>query len=257
MKAPWIDEPIFCLTSDVDWASEAAIEYSHGLIKGLGIKPTVFNTHQSNAIESFEKCDEIEVGLHPNFLNGSSQGDTFPEILDFLTELHPSATCFRSHRFFDVTDINMQLKDRGFKYDSNVFTFLNKIPPYRHFSGLVRFPCFWEDGTYLMHGLDLDISSFREELYAPGLTILNIHPMHMVMNSPDLDWSRTVKASVTREEWNTMDGKTFDKVTYKGRGIRDFVMDMLESIVTRGYKVHTLHELYNIYLATEFDKKSK
>jgi ethanolamine ammonia-lyase small subunit len=66
----------------------------------------------------------------------------------------------------------------------------------------------------------------------------------MVMNSPDLPYSRSVKDSVSREAWNEMDPDTCARVCHKGRGIRDFILDLLEFVQAKNITVMTLAEVY-------------
>ncbi len=250
MSKPWDKQPVFCLTADVDWASETAIASCQALFDEFKVKPTYFATHPSPLLNSLLAKNRIELGIHPNFLSGSSQGEGFTAVLDYLAQAVPGAVCFRSHRYFDVTDTNVQLANRGFLYDSNLFSFLHKLPPHKHFSGMVRFPCCWEDGTWLKNGGSLDISDFCDQLFAPGLTVLSVHPMHMALNSPDLDYARSVKDRLTREQWNAMDALALEKTAHTGRGIRDFTVDMVREILKQGHRFHTLADLYDLYCET-------
>lgn len=247
----WTGEPVLCLTCDVDWASEAAMAACLGLFDDLGVAATWFLTHDSPLLRERLDAGRLHAGLHPNFLPGSSQGEGFEAVADSLLDILPGAECFRSHRYFDVTDTNLLLASRGLKYDSNLFSFLAKLPPHRHFSGLVRFPCCFEDGTWLFQGRPLDLAALQDFLFAPGLTVLSVHPMHMAMNSPDLAWARRVKDELSREAWNRMDEADIARVTNPDRGIRDLVRDALEAALARGLRVHALDELYARYMEHE------
>ena len=83
-----------------------------------------------------------------------------------------------------------------------------------HFTGMVRFPCFWEEGTWLRNVESLELPTIETLLFSPGITILSVHPMHMVMNSPDFGYARRVKDQVSREEWSSMDELALNKVKY-------------------------------------------
>ena len=249
-NAPWNREPVFCLTCDVDWASEAALDRTMDLFRDLDVRPTVFNTHPSPLLDRLAAEGGVDLGIHPNFLPGSSQGEGFEAVVDYLAKAVPGASCFRSHRYFDVTDTNVMLAEHGFTHDANLFSFLCKLPPHRHFSGLIRFPTWWEDGTWLRNVGSLDPTGLTE-LFAPGLTILSVHPMHMAMNSPDFAYARQVKDRVTREEWTRMDLDDLAKVTHTGRGIRDFFADVAEAVLAKGYAFHTLGQLHDTFLQHE------
>src|SRR3990167_3805264 len=128
----WEEEPVFCFTSDIDWASEACIEYSHNIIFGNELKLSYFN-------------------IHPNFLPDSSHGLSFKEVIDYCENLVPTADGFRSHRYFEVNDIMDDFAKRGFKFASNHCTRCETyIKPLVHRSGLLSIPIFFEDGGYLL-----------------------------------------------------------------------------------------------------------
>ncbi len=189
------EAPVFCLTADVDWASEEALRIGHEVLADAKTKATYFMTHPSPFLYSLLDEGKIDAGIHPNFLRDSSQGGSYEEVCKYCLDLFPDVKCFRSHRYYDVTDITHKFYAEGLRYDSNVCTLLQqRIQPFLHESGLLRFPTFFEDGTYLWQDRGLDFGSREEELFSkPGLKIISIHPMHMVMNSPDIHYSRRHK----------------------------------------------------------------
>lgn len=243
---PWQSEPVLVFTADMDWASEPALRISHTYFADVGAKVTYFMTNPSDFLSARLVDGAIDAGIHPNFLPGSSHGDSIPEVMDYCCSLLPEATCFRSHRYFDVTDISHGLYDRGYRYDANVCTFLQKgVRRFRHESGLIRFPTYFEDGTYLYHRQSLVFDKAAENLFMwPGIQMISVHPMHMVMNSPDLPYSRRVKNSVSWEAWNAMDEATCAEIRHDGRGIRDFVLDLLHFVNKRNIVIMTLAEVY-------------
>ncbi|OLS03670.1 polysaccharide deacetylase WbmS family protein [Tissierella creatinophila] len=243
----WKSEPIICLTFDVDWASEDALKYSYNIIEKYGFKTTFFLTHESKFILELIEKGDIDGGIHPNFLINSSHGNSYDEVIDYCTTLLPQAEAYRCHRYFDVNDITETFAEKGYKYDSNVCTFLQIVEPFVHRSGLVRFPIFFEDGAYLFHRQNLNFKEVGKQLFNnPGLMILNIHPMHMALNSPDFYYMRKVKDSLTREEWNNLNYKLLEKIRYKGYGIRDFIIEIFEFIKEENIKTYTLNEIYKI-----------
>src|SRR6516162_7436757 len=71
-----LERPVFCFTSDIDWASEAAIESMLELFDQYGIVLTPFITHDSPALRHHYEAPQLRerVGLHPNFLSASTHG---------------------------------------------------------------------------------------------------------------------------------------------------------------------------------------
>ena len=76
--------------------------------------------------------------------------------------------------------------------------------------------------------------------------IINIHPMHMVLNSPDFSYSRKIKDNLTREEWNKLSISKLEEMKYTGRGIRDFLIDFFNYIKLNNFKVYNLKQIYEI-----------
>ena len=98
-KQIWDEIPVFCFTSDVDWASEDVMSEFFDIVNVLDIKPTLFVTHESKIIDSNFKLGKIERGIHPNFLENSSHGNSFREVIETCIKFAPESYVFRSHRF--------------------------------------------------------------------------------------------------------------------------------------------------------------
>jgi hypothetical protein len=246
----WDEEPVFCFTSDIDWASEAVMKDYFSLINIFDIKPTLFVTHDSEEINRAFSKGKVERGVHPNFLNGSSHGNSFREVAEACVKFAPEAYGFRSHRAFDVTDItHMMYNDFNFRYVSHQITvFQPRIKPILHESGLLNFPVFFEDGTHLYNKLDLDISRYREFLFTPGIKIISFHPMNFVFNSPDLAFMRNIKDTLSREEYNNITKDSINTHGNKVNGIRNTVLNIIELVKHHNYTILTMNELFKTFM---------
>lgn len=246
-KKIWDEEPVFCFTSDIDWASESILERYFEIINPLGLSPTLFVTHHSDIIEQNFKSGFISRGIHPNFLQGSSQGSSFVEIIEHCMAFAPESIGFRSHRLFDVTDITHLLKNQYyFKYVSNLGTVLKtNITPIIHESGLIHFPVFFEDGTHLYNNLDLNISKYYDYFTSPGIKIINFHPMNFIINTPYMSYMRNIKDTLTREEYNNLDSEIIKKIrNNETKGIGDSVLEIIEFAKTGSYRIMSLNDIY-------------
>ena len=249
-KQIWDEIPVFCFSSDVDWASENVMkEYFH-IIDRLDLKPTLFVTHESKIIEQNFKLGKIDRGIHPNFMENSSQGNSFDEIASYCVKLAPEAYGFRCHRFFEVNDVTHLLKTKYLlKYVSNVSTILQaNIRPFLHRSGLVNIPVFLEDGTVLYNQLDLDFKKYLSLFNTPGIKTISFHPMNFVFNSPNMSFMRHIKDSLTREEYSNITTENIDKLRNMGMGITQTILDIVKYVKEKHFPIMSLNEIYNTVL---------
>ncbi len=242
----WDDQPVFCFTSDIDWASEDVIaDYFAKLPLDL-LKLTTFVTHDSRIIrENFEK-GRISRGIHPNFLSGSSHGSTFREVIETCVSFAPEATCTRSHRAFDVTDTAHMLKNEfHFKCCSNTITTLaQKITPYWLESKLLQVPVFFEEGSFLYNQLGLSIQPYLKHFTSPGLKVISFHPINMAFNTPYIAWMRQIKDSLSREEFNHISSEMIEKMKNRERGAFDLVMEIVDLAQKIQAPILSLDEIY-------------
>ncbi len=241
------EEPVFCFTSDTDWASEDVLSEYFRIINALDIKPTLFVTNHSEVIDSNFKSKKIERGIHPNYLNDSSHGRTFKEVSETCVKFAPEAYGFRSHRAFDVTDVTHLLKNEyGFKYVSHQITILQPyIRPILHESGLINYPVFFEDGTHLYNKLDINFKRYLDMFEKPGIKVISFHPMNFVFNSSSISFMRNIKDTLTREEYNNISATTISKLKNKNTGIKDTVIDIIEFVKKKNYRILSMNELFN------------
>jgi len=246
-KYIWDTEPVFCFTSDIDWASEDVMKVYFDTINKYEIKPTLFLTHHSDIIEENFKNKKTDRGIHPNFMNGSSHGNSFDEVAKTCIKFAPESFGFRSHRAFDLTDITHLLKNEyNYKYVSNQITILQQfVRPILHESGLVNFPVFFEDGTHLYNKLDLDFKRYKNLFISPGLKVISFHPMNFVFNSPTMPFMRQIKDSLSREEYNNISTNTIEKRSNRSKGIGDTVLDIIEFVKINKFPIISMNELFN------------
>lgn len=245
MTLCWSEKPIFCFTSDVDWASEEVLQSSYEDLAGDDLRITYFNTHPSKFISRLTNNGLIRQLIHPNFLPNSSHGNTYQEVMDYCQRLVPDADGFRTHRYFEVNDILDDYAKRGYKFFSNhCLRCEENITPAYHRSGLVSIPIFFEDGGYLLQDPNLGMDILERRLNSPGLKVINIHPAHMVFNTPDFNYTRQIKNSFTREQWNNLDSKQVRRLSFSGFGIKNVVQKLIENIYKNSYEIKTLHEIF-------------
>ena len=236
-------EPIFCYTSDIDWAPEWAIAEMLDFFEQRETPLCLFITHDSEEIRRRYSNHEKKqlVGIHPNFLPGSTQGNSPDKIVDNLLKLWPEAKAYRSHAFVDSTPIAELFAKRGLLFDSNLCLFLQpRCEPLKHNSGLLRFPVFWEDDVHYKRGLPCELSSVLEHFDSPGLKIINLHPFLFAMNVPDMNYYQRVKHLIQETDPQIAHASAFE-----GKGTRSIVTEILDYVQTRGYRIMSLPALYH------------
>jgi hypothetical protein len=190
VRAYTLETSPLCFTTDIEWAPEWAIRDLFTLADEHGVPLTPFLTHRSEYLASrFGMRDVVsrgDVGLHPNFLPGSTHGSTVDEVIATTQAFWPAAVSFRSHCFYDDTRMIRRMAERGFRYDSNLFAFLQPmLAPLRTVAGTVRLPVFWEDDVHSANALPWDANALRATFETPGLKIVNVHPLRVALNVPD------------------------------------------------------------------------
>lgn len=249
MSYPWDEQPVFCFSSDIDWASEEVIKFSHDILLADNLYMTYFNTHPSHFMAELCAAGRARVLIHPNFLPDSSQGSSFQDVIEYCIALAPQADGFRSHRYFEVNDIMDEFAQRQFKFVSNHCTRCEtNLRPLMHRSGMVSIPIFLEDGGYLLMDTTLDFNALKPLLEAPGLKVINFHPAHMAFNTPNFAYTRKIKDSVSRESWNNLSASEIQRLEYNGFGVRNTIQSITEFVYQRNYPVYSMHDIYETYV---------
>jgi hypothetical protein len=236
------DAPIFCFTTDVEWAPEWAIADLFGFFRECRIPLSPFLTHASPIVRELYAPPEMRrrLGLHPNFLPGSSHGKTRDEVIDAVFALWPDAVGFRSHCFYEDSPTVLALRQRGMLYDSNLCLFLQPAcVPLLHHAGLVRFPVFWEDDVHFGHQLPFQFAPFERHFEKPGLKVINLHPLLFALNVP------TAEYYAAHKQLNgNPDPEAGRRARFAGAGARTFVEELVNHVQARNAAALYLDDLY-------------
>jgi hypothetical protein len=185
------------LTFDVDWAPDDSIDQIRRIINPLGIKATFFITHYSEIISDLIN-DGHEIGIHPNFLEGSSHGDSPQKVIDFLLNIVPQARAIRMHALVQSSPLLQFIfsKYPQLKYDFSIFMY--NFPLIRQFKWqsedieFIRLNYNWEDDTaFSQNGFNWNCPHFPAHL-----NIYDFHPIHIHLNSKDNTSYNSLKKSI-------------------------------------------------------------
>jgi hypothetical protein len=238
-RPDWETEPVFVLTSDTDWASEFAIERLLAFAEEREIRPSVFVTHESAALKRAAAAGKAELGIHPNFLPGSSHGGDPDAVIAHCRELVPDTNLWRSHAFVDGTHIALKLHAAGIRIDSNVCLYLQRrLVPLDHWVGIRRFPVFWEDDVHWHRGGSWDFARYRDDFFSPGLKVVNLHPFIFALNIPDETTYQSVKRHIP-----SLDQASAGALRSAGPGPADFAAAMTDAVAAKGLRWYSLSEL--------------
>ncbi|MCJ2165642.1 MULTISPECIES: hypothetical protein [unclassified Pseudodesulfovibrio] len=185
------NRPLMVLTFDTDWVPQFMLDRCLELLERGGAKATIFCTGRY----SLGKSGLFEAALHPNFLPGSTQGADPESVVQGLKDIYPEAIGSRSHKYFWHSDIRPLLKRHGMLYDCSQY-----LPGQPHVGlvehlGIKRVGTWWSDNLHLLLGYDLNTFS-PPNLNKPGLQVLDFHPIHVYLNTPDRDRFRQVMAQL-------------------------------------------------------------
>jgi hypothetical protein len=215
--------PDLAVTLDVDWAPDWAIDLCAETLARSGVKATWFVTHASAAVDRLRERPQLfELGIHPNFLAGSTHGETHDEVLAHCMELVPEAKSMRAHGLAQSSRLLQRVvHTTPIEIDLSIFLpYMPGIRPVLYTEGgseLVRLPYWWEDD----YEMELDPPRFGAAHIAegaPGIRIVNFHPIHVALNSASmLNYRALISASSPLQGSSEKDALTY---RFDGAGTR-------------------------------------
>ena len=183
------------------------------------------------------------MGLHPNFLPGSTHGETREEVVEHVFALFPEARCFRAHAMVDDSHISMAMKARDILYDSNLCLYLQAgLVPLHHWTGIPRFPMFWADDIHWRRDGDFRLQPYEDLFFSPGLKIIGVHPFMFTLNLSDHETYTRLKPKIS-----SMTSKEADELFSPGPGAQTFLLELIDEVHERGFAFQTLDDIYNAY----------
>ena len=221
------------VTLDIDWAPDFAIDFVAEKLAERQVCATWFVTHVSPAIERLRQYPKLfELGIHPNFLPGSTHGDTVEEVLNCCIAMVPEASSVRTHSLVQSSPLLAQIMIQT-SIKTDVSLFLPHTPCLRPIeyqsSGrtLLRIPYYWQD--------DYETERTVPCWHLPpilavgeGLKVFNFHPIHVYLNSADVKPYQVLKQRVV----NLSKANSVEVAAYaqSGAGTQTMFMELVEYI---------------------------
>ena len=252
VEDPPVDDVV--VTLDIDWAPDCAIDWVAGQLAAREVRATWFVTHVSPAVERLrERPDLFELGIHPNFLPGSSHGATTDAVLDHCMALVPEATSLRSHALVQSTPILARIMERT-PVTTDLSLFLAYAPGLRPVDfrvgerSLLRLPYFWEDDDEMQQpSPDWRLGPLLA--VGAGLKVFDFHPVHVYMNGAGMAAYRRLAAGVGRLQ-DATEAEVCGLVR-GGEGTRSLFLELVDHLAS-GRESWTAHDVAARFRAARF-----
>lgn len=172
------------LTFDLDWCRDDVLNYLLDKLIKDNIPATFFVTHTTRLLDKIRAYPFFELGIHPNFSDGSTHGSSYQEAIDHCLSIVPEAVSSRPHGLKVSSNKLIYMMEKGIQIDCSIFmpnvsnldNFYFTIHKYQ----ILRVPYNWED-DYEFYQKDKkyqfsSIENFQNK-------ILDFHPIHVYLNS--------------------------------------------------------------------------
>lgn len=243
----WKDSIV--LTFDVDWAPDFAISLvSEQLIK-RNIKSTWFITHESEEIKKLIENPLFEIGIHPNFNDGSTQGNSYTQVLDHMKKIAPEAVSVRTHGLVQSANLLYRMANSyGISIDSSIYLKrYTNIAPFNTYLGnkkITRIPFFWtedeemaeENPLFTLQDIDLN---------KPGLKVFDFHPIHLLLNSFSIDGYNKFKTSLGTRSIRDCEPDQTVLFINEGLGVSNLFEELLDYLEHK--ETHNLKDITECY----------
>lgn len=213
------------LTFDIDWAHDEVLADAIDMVEKYGAKATWFVTHNTVLLQRLRSNPNFELGIHPNFnglMNGNyTNGKTVEEVVDRLLEFVPEAKSIRSHSLLQNSRICELFAEKGFVYDCNHLIPEQseiELKPWPLWNGVIKVPHYWEDDAVCIYNKNSD---FQEVLKRDGLKVFDFHPIHVFLNTENLE-----RYELCRDFHNQPE--ILLNYRYEGFGTRSYLKQLLE-----------------------------
>jgi len=222
---------MIAVSLDLDWAHDELIADTLEILGRSGVSATLFVTHASPLIS---RIDGHERAIHPDFTRTTDIERELERVLAIV----PEARGVRCHSYVQSTPILRAFRTHGLVYDSNLVMFGQGFArPFVDWTGLVRFPVYWEDDVNCV--CQGDWSSVLPNLNEDeALFVFDFHPIHVYLNTETIERYEQARAV----NWDLTRMKGLRNPESSGVGTRVFLKRLLRLVQEGGVTSCTLGE---------------
>jgi hypothetical protein len=217
------------LTFDVDWAPDWMVDICRQRLNQKKVKGTFFITHPSDIIADL-LIDGHAVGIHPNLLTGSSQGNSVRAVFDYLLSILPAADMMRTHGLYQSSAFFLQiiLNYPQIRTDFSLLTYksvsVEKTQLLLPEGQIARVSYNWEDDV-AFNDPHWDWRTFQP--WSP-LHVFDFHPVHVALNSRNGASYRRLKDEIGGRPLYSID----QSLAGRYRNIEYGTASMLDSVLS-------------------------
>lgn len=231
--APTLWKDKLFLTFDVDWAPDYIIEFLIDLLVERQVKATWFITHETETLGELRRHNDLfEIGIHPNFRNGSSHGNNEMAVLKTCMCLVPEATTMRTHGLVQSSNIFRTVTSETLiQTDVSLFMpYQTGLSPFcRYYGGkpLLHVPTIWFD-DYEFEKPVSDWVIDRSLIDHHGIKVFGFHPTHIYLNSA----SRAARHAISRAhpDLQSAPRSLVDSYRAEGAGVSSAFITFLDAV---------------------------
>jgi hypothetical protein len=244
----------FLISIDIDWAPDFAIEQVAQELIDNNVKCTWFVTHNSPAVKKLAQNNLFELGIHPNFLPGSSHGNNADEIIKYCLDIVPNAKSIRTHTLHQSSGLLKKIReDHGMLVDSSIYLpYAKNIEPHllsfsHNSKPLTRIPYFWEDDAECYRA-DKNWDFNNEKLFVKGLKIFNFHPTYIYLNVDEMhDYERLKMEKCSKKPLYDVEEVEMAEYKNKGKGAGELFNNLVNYMAKNQPISNTISEIYEAY----------
>jgi hypothetical protein len=242
----------YLITIDIDWAPDFMIAWVGDLLRRSGVKATWFVTHDSpGVLRLMAYQPRFAFGLHPNLLDGSTQGSNERDVFSFLRRILPSARTMRTHGLVQSTHL-LELAGNEYGIEADVSVYMPEVSGITPFEQelrhngrkMLRIPYFFEDSIAI--GVPEKSIEFSDSCYhVPGLKIFNFHPVHIYLNSDTEERYNALKQLGPLPSLSERQCSRF--VDGGVSGVRKFFEELVSHISQNQRKSYTIDDVVKLW----------